>query len=299
MTTSPAAASAVVVRWRERCRGRCDENGEEDEAERREIEQLEPEPGTARRLRLLALPRSTHTHTHTHTETDIQAEIDIHIQTYRQTNTQTTEQPEPGTARWLTILALPLLYTHTDTEIERDTQTDRETDRFTETDRQMDRQTIDQLEPGTAWRLMLLALPWYTHVEKPMIWVSERYFSGTLAVHAMWAKIRTFTRREAVDFVRFLAVSCMQIFHFLDVRRLVERTAQSRLQLCKVRCGVSLAPPPSVTGPLLDRHTQTDIQTQKHTHSHMCKDRHRHNGKVWHGVTLAQITAVRHPLPDR
>ena len=155
----------------------------------------------------------------------------------------------------------------------------------------MDRQTIDQLEPGTAWRLMLLALPWYTHVEKPMIWVSERYFSGTLAVHAMWAKIRTFTRREAVDFVRFLAVSCMQIFHFLDVRRLVERTAQSRLQLCKVRCGVSLAPPPSVTGPLLDRHTQTDIQTQKHTYSHTCI--------VQHGVSLTPPASATGPLLDR
>ena len=137
MTTSPAAASAVVVRWRERCRGRCDENGEEDEAERREIEQLEPEPGTARRLRLLALPRSTHTHTHRdrhtgrdrHTHTDIQTDKHTDNWTAGARHCTTTYNPCTATA----------LHTHRHRDRER--HTDRQRDRQIHRDRQTDGQT--------------------------------------------------------------------------------------------------------------------------------------------------------------
>jgi len=80
----------------------------------------------------------------------------------------------------------------------------------------------------------------------------------------------TFTCSEAVDFVWFFAVSRVQLFHFLDVRSFVERTAQTRLQQRKVRSGVTFAPASRVTRPLLRTDTQQYMHRQTDTNIQTC-----------------------------
>jgi len=67
----------------------------------------------------------------------------------------------------------------------------------------------------------------------------------------------TFPGGKAIDFERLFAASLVQLFHFLDVRRFVECTAQPGFQLRKVRRRVALTPAAGITSPLLDTQTAT------------------------------------------
>ena len=76
--------------------------------------------------------------------------------------------------------------------------------------------------------------------------------------------VRTFSRREAVDLVRFLAVARVKLAHLLDVGRFVERAPKSRLQLRKVRRRVTVTPTTGVASPLL-RQSNTHANCQSVT----------------------------------
>lgn len=73
--------------------------------------------------------------------------------------------------------------------------------------------------------------------------------------------INTFSVSESVNFVRLFSIIEMQFSHLFNVRRFVECTAKSRLQLCKVWSFAAIAQTSSIFGPLLISITNNKLIT--------------------------------------